>query len=127
MRFCIIVPATLGYVLAMQYNQNNAAPEGGPLTSWVEWKVGQQLCKMIGFEIRNDGEEDNNDDDDGEKIFGWGQLTAGGTLANLQSMWCVLIFLFPALSTVVYRHLSVYSVRIGTYSESLLWHQNLII
>lgn len=103
----------------MQYNQNNAAPEGGPLTSWVEWKVGQQLCKMLGFEVRDDdsepydGGEVGKDDDDEKKCFGWGQITAGGTIANLQSMWCVLVF-SPLLTTVAY---SWFNIRLFLFQD----------
>ena len=75
----ITVPAVLGYVLAQQYNQNNAAPEGGPLTSSIEWFVGQQLCQVIGYNVQSTGED--------SEIVGWGHLPADGSLANLESIW----------------------------------------
>lgn len=35
---------------AMMYNQNNVATEGGPYTSLLEKDVGNQLCRMLGYE-----------------------------------------------------------------------------
>lgn len=43
------LPAMLGYLIGMLYNQNNVAPEGGPLTTLLEHIVGKQLCHMLGF------------------------------------------------------------------------------
>jgi glutamate/tyrosine decarboxylase-like PLP-dependent enzyme len=45
----IALPATLGYLMAMLYNQNNVAPEGGPMTTILEREVGEDLCKMLGY------------------------------------------------------------------------------
>lgn len=75
------MPAVLGYVLAQQYNQNNVAPEASPLTSTIEWIVGQQLCQVIGYAselTKHDSEP-----------TGWGHLPADGSLANLASIWYV--------------------------------------
>ena len=88
--FKFSVPATLGYILAQQYNQNNAAPEGGPFSSYIEWRVGQHLCAMIGYNSYfNSASRSPND------ISGWGHITACGSVANLESMWYVLLF-FPS-------------------------------
>lgn len=82
------MPATLGYLLAQQYNQNNVAPEGAPFTSVIEWEVGQQLCQVVGYATADKSE-------DPEAIAGWGHITAGGSIANLESIWyAVLCSLF---------------------------------
>ncbi|THH16889.1 hypothetical protein EW146_g3821 [Bondarzewia mesenterica] len=78
----ISMPATLGYIVAQQYNQNNAAPEGGPFSSYIEWRVGQQLCAMIGFNSYFNSSSQRPDD-----IVGWGHITADGSIANLESLW----------------------------------------
>ena len=76
----ISLPSTLGYMVAMFYNQNNVAPEGGPLTTVLEYDVCQQLCQMVGFKTIS------NRILPGDPIA-WGHITAGGSIANLESMW----------------------------------------
>ena len=39
---------------AMLYNSNNVALEASPLTTIIEMKVGKQLCKMLGYNIREE-------------------------------------------------------------------------
>ena len=53
------------------YNQNNAAQEGGTVTTSYEIKVGQDLCEMLGF----------------DRSKSRGHLTAGGSIANIEAMW----------------------------------------
>jgi len=69
------LPANIGYMLAMMYNQNNVATEASPVTSELEKEVGEDLCTMLGFKI---GSEPNS---------GWGHITADGSIANTESMW----------------------------------------
>lgn len=69
------LPAMLGYLIGMVYNQNNVAPEGGPLTGLLEYEVGQDLCKMLGFTSRD------------QTCKPWGHLTAGGSISNLEAVW----------------------------------------
>ena len=90
----------MGYLMAQQYNQNNAAPEGGPFSSYIEWRVGQQLCKMVGYNSYfNSGGRKPED------IVGWGHITAGGTISNLESMWYVrLSFFYNSARTDVYGY-----------------------
>jgi hypothetical protein len=57
-------------------NPNNVATEASPLTTVLEIDVGKQLCKMIGYNI-----------DITKSPVGWGHITCGGTVANLESMW----------------------------------------
>lgn len=72
------MPALLEYFMTMIYNPNNVAIETSPLTTVAEIEVGEQLCKMFGYNI------------DIAKIdqpVGWGHITCGGTVANLESIW----------------------------------------
>lgn len=43
------LPGILGYITAMLFNSNNVALESGPITTYLEILVGQQLCEMLGF------------------------------------------------------------------------------
>lgn len=61
--------ASLGYFIAMLYNSNNHALDGGPETSYLEKEVIEELSKMIGY----------------KKFLG--HLTSGGTMANLEGLW----------------------------------------
>jgi glutamate/tyrosine decarboxylase-like PLP-dependent enzyme len=69
------LPAMLGYLIGMVHNQNNVAPEGGPLTALLEYEVGEDLCKMLGFTPQVQTSKP------------WGHLTAGGSISNLEAMW----------------------------------------
>ncbi|KAH7924193.1 PLP-dependent transferase [Leucogyrophana mollusca] len=71
----------LGYIAALIHNPNNISPDSAPYTSHLEYVVGQQLCGMLGYAVRlPEGTVDG-------KIYAWGHLTSGGTVANLESMW----------------------------------------
>ncbi|CAG8594715.1 7893_t:CDS:2 [Cetraspora pellucida] len=67
------MPSNLGYVAALQYNQNNIATEGAPLTTLLEAGVGNQLCGMLGFNI-DDSLNINLDnlDKENENIYNFG-------------------------------------------------------
>jgi glutamate/tyrosine decarboxylase-like PLP-dependent enzyme len=65
------IPAILGYFIAMLTNPNNHAYEGGPATTELELEVIDDLIDLVGFES------------------GWGHLTSGGSLANLEALWAV--------------------------------------
>jgi glutamate/tyrosine decarboxylase-like PLP-dependent enzyme len=71
------IPALVGYFTAMLYNQNNATIEAAPWTVLIELVVGKQLSAMIGYNI----------DEKKKGPLGWGHVTCGGTVANLESMW----------------------------------------
>lgn len=66
------MPAQLGYLTAFMYHQNNAIEEAGNVTTTYEVEAGKDLCGMVGF----------------NKELGRGHLTAGGTVANCEAMWC---------------------------------------
>lgn len=77
----VSMPATLGYLMALMYNPNNVAVEGSPLTSIIEYDVGQQLCSMLGFNVAAP------DQDARLSATGWGHITCDGSVANMESMW----------------------------------------
>lgn len=62
-------------------NPNNTGLEASPLTTLFEIEVGLQLCKMVGYKRQL------AKSDDGNVPVGWGHITSGGTVANLESMW----------------------------------------
>ncbi|KAI0948556.1 hypothetical protein AcV7_009267 [Taiwanofungus camphoratus] len=86
------MPATLGYITAMMHNPNNVAVEASPLTSYVEYCAGQQLCKMLGYNTAEDTKRP------GIKYKGWGHITCDGSVANLESMWVARNLKFYPLS-----------------------------
>ena len=65
------MPANLGYMTALLYNQNNCAQEASVITTNYEVEVGKHLCEMLGY--------------DPEKSMG--HLVTGGSIANIEAMW----------------------------------------
>ncbi|KAF8198646.1 group II decarboxylase [Pholiota molesta] len=70
------LPSMLGWLAAMLFNPNNVAFESSPATTSLELEAGMQLCDMIGYSREG-------------QIRPWGHITCDGTVANLESMWCV--------------------------------------
>ncbi|CAG8556794.1 1827_t:CDS:2 [Acaulospora morrowiae] len=62
------LPANVGYLTTMFFNQNNVSAEGGPLTTLIEIEVGKQLCEMVGYNI---------DSANKNEPVGWGHITCG--------------------------------------------------
>lgn len=83
------IPTILGYLSFMLSNPNNHAYEGGPVTTEMEMEVVDMLLKFIGFKE------------------GWGHLTSGGSLANLEALWIARDF-YPE-GTVYFSEVSHYS------------------
>ena len=79
MNWDITMPGLLGYFGAMLYNQNNVAAEASPITTVLEMKVGDDLCRMLGYHVPIKNEP--------AKITPWGHITCDGTVANMESMW----------------------------------------
>lgn len=75
----VTLPALVGYLAALLYNQNNVAAEASPITTWLEMEVGDDLCRMLGF--------DPSASDDGRTVRAWGHITCDGSVANIESMW----------------------------------------
>lgn len=82
------MPALLGYMGAMLYNQNNVDSEASPVTTQYERIVGNQLCDMLGYNI-NPG--------NGVPLS-WGHLTGGGSIANIEALWASRNLKFSPLS-----------------------------
>lgn len=76
------MPATLGYLVGLLWNQNNVTPEASPLTSHIEYLVGQQMCRLLGYRSADDPLPS-----DPTAPIGWGHITCGGSIANLESVW----------------------------------------
>ncbi len=64
-----LMAAELAYMFSMLWNSNNCSYDSSPATSLMEGEVGQQLCIMMGWKE------------------GWGHLSAGGTIANIEALW----------------------------------------
>ncbi|MDQ1260878.1 MAG: hypothetical protein QG575_59 [Euryarchaeota archaeon] len=79
MNWDLTIPGMLGYFSAMLYNQNNVAAEASPVTSYLELLVGDDLCKMLGFDVAVPKDEN--------AILPWGHITCDGSVANLEAMW----------------------------------------
>ena len=47
----ITMPGMVGYHAAMFYNQNNTAVEASPVTTALEYRVGFDLAKMLGYPV----------------------------------------------------------------------------
>ncbi|KAL8834411.1 MAG: hypothetical protein Q9176_007498 [Flavoplaca citrina] len=71
------MPSLLGYFMTMLYNPNNVSIEASPLTMVAEIEAGQQICEMLGY---------NLDPEVKSAPVGWGHITCGGTVANLESV-----------------------------------------
>lgn len=98
------LPTILGYLTFMMSNPNNHAYEGGPVTTEMEMEVTDMLLKFVGF---------------GE---GWGHITSGGSLANMEAIWAARDYYNEG--TVYFSEVSHYSwkricsiLRINKYSE----------
>lgn len=87
MNWDLTMPSMAGYFAAMLYNQNNVALEASPVTSLLEKQVGDDLCKMLGFDIS-----------DPMAPRPWGHITCDGSIANLEAMWAARNAKFYALS-----------------------------
>jgi len=83
------IPTVLGYLTFMLSNPNNHAFEGGPVTTEMEMEVIELLLKMVGYKV------------------GWGHLTSGGSLANMEALWAARDFYNKG--TVYFSEVSHYS------------------
>ena len=77
----VALPATIGQFAAGLYNQNNVAAEASPVTTRLEVEVGNDLCRMLGYQTVDHPEAPT----DGP--VAWGHLTSGGTVANIEALW----------------------------------------
>ena len=79
------LPATIGQFAAGLYNQNNVAAEASPVTTRLEVEVGNDLCRMLGY--ATDPDPGSGPPIDEGQIVGWGHITSGGTVANIEALW----------------------------------------
>lgn len=77
------LPAVVGYFAGMLYNQNNVAAEASPVTTRLEIEVGNDLCRMLGYDVPDEGETRAP----GAAVRPWGHITCDGSVANIESLW----------------------------------------
>lgn len=83
------IPTVLGYIAFMLSNPNNHAYEGGPVTTEMEMEVVDLMLRMTGLQ------------------GGWGHLSSGGSLANMEALWAARDF---------YKEGHVYFSEVSHYS-----------
>jgi glutamate/tyrosine decarboxylase-like PLP-dependent enzyme len=81
MNWDLTLPGMAGYFAAMLYNPNNVAFEGSTATTLLELLVGDDLCRMLGFEIPSPAQVDAG------AVRPWGHITCDGTVANIEAIW----------------------------------------
>ena len=86
------LPSILGYFAAMLYNPNNVAFEGSTSTTILEMIVGDDLCRMLGYTVPEDGDVTKG------LVRPWGHITSGGTVANIEALWSARNLKFYPLS-----------------------------
>jgi glutamate/tyrosine decarboxylase-like PLP-dependent enzyme len=87
MNWDLTLPSIVGYFAAMLYNPNNAAAEASPVTTLLEKTVGEDLCRMLGY-------------DTSEKAHPrpWGHITCDGSVANIEALWSARNLKYYAIS-----------------------------
>ena len=85
------LPATIGLFAALLYNQNNVAAEASPVTTRLEIEAGNDLCRMLGYDVPPD------DTHVPGRIVPWGHITSGGTVANIEALWAARNLKFAAV------------------------------
>jgi glutamate/tyrosine decarboxylase-like PLP-dependent enzyme len=70
----VTLPASAGYVAGLLFNQNNVAAEASPVTTAMEMEVADQICTMLGYDLKADPPP-------------WGHVTCDGSVANIEAMW----------------------------------------
>lgn len=86
MNWDLTIPGVLGYFAAMLYNPNNVAFEGSTATTLLEILAGDDLCRMLGFEIPKQSADDQPATKP-EQVRPWGHITCDGTVANIEAIW----------------------------------------
>jgi len=81
MNWDLTLPGILGYFAAMLYNPNNVAFEGSSATTILEILAGDDLCRMLGYEIPDEEAIERG------AIRPWGHITCDGTVANIEAVW----------------------------------------
>lgn len=58
-------------------------PEASPLTGVIEYIVGQDLCRMVGYK----GYDEITRGIRPDESIGWGHITCDGSIANYEAVW----------------------------------------
>ncbi|SMF48374.1 Glutamate decarboxylase and related PLP-dependent proteins [Alteromonadaceae bacterium Bs31] len=89
----VTLPSVLGYFAAMLFNQNNVAAEASPVTTVLEMRVAEDLCRMLGYPVPERSAANLAAADlkygtnNGDAITPWGHVTCDGSVANNESLW----------------------------------------
>jgi len=75
------LPGIIGYFAAMLYNQNNVAVEASPVTTKLEMEVGEDLCRLVGFDVLPAAERDGAPAPGG--VVPWGHITCDGSVNRI--------------------------------------------
>ena len=88
-----VLPGMVGYFAAMLYNQNNVAAEASPVTTGLEIEVGNDLCRMLGFDVPASSKKSG-----ARGIVPWGHITCDGSVANIEGLWAARNAKFLAIA-----------------------------
>lgn len=72
----LLMPGLIAQLVTTLYNPNNIVEDSAPVTVALEYEVGKQLCRMVGYPV-----------DPAGSTCALGHLTSGGTLANDEALW----------------------------------------
>ncbi|KAL5246721.1 hypothetical protein ACHWQZ_G018814 [Mnemiopsis leidyi] len=125
MQWDLSMPALLGYMSAMLFNQNNVDISGSPVTTLYEKQVGQQLCGMLGYNIFPGKKEP----------VAWGHVTCGGSISNIEALWASRNIKFEPLAVKAAllnddpkagapAFLSEEQIRVGLKTNLLVYSQD---
>lgn len=90
MNWDLTLPSIAGYFAAMLYSPNNVAAEASPVTTLLEKTVGEDLCKMLGYDIHP---KPGNP-------LPWAHITCDGTVANLEALWSARNLMYYPIAIV---------------------------
>ncbi len=85
------LPALIGLIAGLLYNQNNVAAEASPVTTRLEIEAGNDLCRMLGYDAPCEGRSPAG-------LLPWGHITSGGTVANIEALWAARNLKFAAVA-----------------------------
>lgn len=89
------LPALVGLFAGLLYNQNNVAAEASPVTTRLEIEVGNDLCRMLGYAVPDEGAPARARR--GVPVP-WGHITSGGTVANIEALWAARNVMFAGVA-----------------------------
>lgn len=97
------MPSILGFFAGNLYNPNNVTPEGSPVTIHWEIEVIDKILEMLGYApppkpCSKKKEYKNYYACLKKKEYGWGHITGGGTIANIEALWVARNVKYTSLS-----------------------------